>query len=951
MSRERRRVSMAGICLGSLLALVVNLAAPDALAAEGSLLRGIDGLEQRALDDPAVLRSRAVAVDFELLRGLAEKGNLIDLGLFDDLDLAVRFERVEKVTADSTSYVGRVEGDLDSRVVLVEGGGQLVGSVARGEDRFRIRWVPGGYHLAEEVDVAAYPSEYHLHDLQPSFVEELGPQLVLEDSGARFDVLVVYTPSAASGAGGIKAMENLIALGISETNVAFGDSAMIPQLRLVHTEQVSYSESGDIQTDVNRLQNPSDGHMDNVHALRNQYGADLVKLVVENGAGFCGIAFDIMAGSNNTAFENKAFCVTARGCISPNYSFGHELGHLMGSNHAPDDPTGTGAFSYSFGYKDPGRNFRTIMAYDCPGGSCPRVLRWSNPNLTLNGLVTGTSTQNNALSIDNVRGVIANFRQEIASNTPPVVNITAPANGATVAQGSSVTFSGTASDAQDGNIAGSLAWTSSLNGAIGSGASFSTSSLALGSHTITASVTDSGGLSGSAQISLNVGCGDSTAPTVAITSPANGASVSGTVAINASASDNVGVTQVRFFIDGAQVGTDSSAPYSYSWNTAAATAGGHTLQARAFDACGNQGSSAVINVTVVGVPDIAVYNNATGAGVPRNSSVSIGSTTPGVPTSLRFQIRNEGNGSLVINNPAALVSGACFSLIETPVTPIAPAGTSYFRVRLQCSTPGSYSGLVSISSNDPDENPYNFTVTGTVTAPPAPDINVLKNADGSNVPQGSSVNIGTTVAGTPTSLRFQIVNSGNAALNLSNAASLVSGACFSQIETPVTPVPVGGISYFRVRLQCSTPGSYAGTVSIVSDDPDESPYSFTVTGTVTPAAAPDISVLKNSDGSAVPQGSSVNIGTTPAGTPTSLRFQIVNSGNAALNLSNAASLVSGTCFSQIETPVTPVPVGGTSFFRVRLQCSTPGSYAGTVSILSDDPDESPYSFTVTGTVQ
>ena len=95
-------------------------------------------------------------------------------------------------------------------------------------------------------------------------------------------------------------------------------------------------------------------------------------------------------------------------------------------------------------------------------------------------------------------------------NTAPVVTITAPANGSSFAQGASITFTGTANDAEDGNIATSLTWTSSINGTIGSGASFSTSSLSAGNHTITASVTDSGGLPGSAQITLTVTSGSTT---------------------------------------------------------------------------------------------------------------------------------------------------------------------------------------------------------------------------------------------------------------------------------------------------------------------------------------------------------------------------------------------------------------------------------------------------------
>ena len=89
-------------------------------------------------------------------------------------------------------------------------------------------------------------------------------------------------------------------------------------------------------------------------------------------------------------------------------------------------------------------------------------------------------------------------------NTAPTASISAPSNGSNFTVGTSVTFSGSANDAEDGNISGSLSWTSSLDGSIGSGASFNTSSLSVGSHTITASVTDSGGLSDSDSISVTI---------------------------------------------------------------------------------------------------------------------------------------------------------------------------------------------------------------------------------------------------------------------------------------------------------------------------------------------------------------------------------------------------------------------------------------------------------------
>ena len=89
------------------------------------------------------------------------------------------------------------------------------------------------------------------------------------------------------------------------------------------------------------------------------------------------------------------------------------------------------------------------------------------------------------------------------TNTPPTVAISSPANGTSFASGTSISYSGSALDAEDGDLTTSLAWTSNLVASIGTGSSFS-AVLGSGTHTITASVTDSGGLSGSASITITV---------------------------------------------------------------------------------------------------------------------------------------------------------------------------------------------------------------------------------------------------------------------------------------------------------------------------------------------------------------------------------------------------------------------------------------------------------------
>src|SRR5207244_2633247 len=92
---------------------------------------------------------------------------------------------------------------------------------------------------------------------------------------------------------------------------------------------------------------------------------------------------------------------------------------------------------------------------------------------------------------------------------------------------------------------------------------------------------------------------DTQPPTVSISAPASGATVSAT------ATDNVGVVGVQFKLDGVNLGAEStSAPYSVSWNTTSASNGSHSLTAVARDAAGNIGTSSAVGVTVSNDPPV-----------------------------------------------------------------------------------------------------------------------------------------------------------------------------------------------------------------------------------------------------------------------------------------------------------------------------------------------------------
>ncbi len=125
---------------------------------------------------------------------------------------------------------------------------------------------------------------------------------------------------------------------------------------------------------------------------------------------------------------------------------------------------------------------------------------------------------------------------------------------------------------------------------------------------------------------------DSTAPFVAMTAPASGASVSGSTAVSASASDGVGVVGVQFQLDGANLGAEASqSPYAATWNTTSAAAGAHALSAVARDAAGNKGTASIpVTVNNYAPPPDAAPPTATiispGAGTTVSGTVSASAT-------------------------------------------------------------------------------------------------------------------------------------------------------------------------------------------------------------------------------------------------------------------------------------------------------------------------------------
>jgi hypothetical protein len=130
-------------------------------------------------------------------------------------------------------------------------------------------------------------------------------------------------------------------------------------------------------------------------------------------------------------------------------------------------------------------------------------------------------------------------------------------------------------------------------------------------------------------IAFSVTLPDTTAPTVNVTAPANGATVAGLVTVSATANDNVGVVGVQFLLNNSPVGAeDTSTPYSISWNSASVINGNYQLSARARDAAGNTTTATPVNVVVSNSSTglIAAYNFNEGSGTTITDRAGLGHT-------------------------------------------------------------------------------------------------------------------------------------------------------------------------------------------------------------------------------------------------------------------------------------------------------------------------------------
>lgn len=409
-----------------------------------------------------IIRKRAVTLDLAPLRDSASRLPLVKhprprmapktvppgaapepsiaLDLFPGLSL--EFTPGEKKASRDGRYTAlsgtvAAPGGVTGEATLVFNGGVVIGNIRLGDGRqIQLRVDSNGAPVAEEVDTEAFDPPMESIDVYDEAAGDAIPSTagdVALDAATNLDVMVVYTAAARAAAGGTAAMEALITLAVDETNQAYANSGVTQRLTLVHTAEVSYTEhtgrsagcggsacTSPFQTALYDLRDTSDGTMDNIHELRDNFGADMVSLFIE-ADNVCGIAFRM--ATESSTFATSAFSVVDPACAAGNFSFAHELGHNQGLRHDRYvESGGTQVAPYAYGYVDTVNRFRTVMAYTnkCAdlGFTCPRVQYFSNPNVNYTGAPTGVAVGSpqaayNALVLDDTADTAANWRQSV----------------------------------------------------------------------------------------------------------------------------------------------------------------------------------------------------------------------------------------------------------------------------------------------------------------------------------------------------------------------------------------------------------------------------------------------------------------------------------------------------------------------------------------------------------
>lgn len=336
------------------------------------------------------------------------------------------------------------------------------------------------------------------------------------------DVMTLYTRDHLVSASAEASAQSFIATAIANANLIFARSQVPTEYRLVHMGPLPPSslvldltpetQGNDDNKAITAALEWMNGQPPELISLRNAYGADMVALfippVIDTQKDRCGRAnlpLNI-AGSERIRrisgltepFDQRAFIALEMGCGQTDYTYAHEHGHNFSMSH---EGTDSGLiYPYASGHiLNPGEKSSVATVMGCvltgtsaPDGVCKRIPHFSNPDVCYDDLPTGTAADANNAQVARLRSPMYASMRPTITNATPSLTITAPADGTVIAAGQTVTLTATASDPGNPNLTSSIQWTSNLQPFNAQGSPVAATLHAVGTHVLTAAVTDSG---------------------------------------------------------------------------------------------------------------------------------------------------------------------------------------------------------------------------------------------------------------------------------------------------------------------------------------------------------------------------------------------------------------------------------------------------------------------------
>lgn len=269
------------------------------------------------------------------------------------------------------------------------------------------------------------------------------PPRAASETPVVIDMVVGYTPRAEWAMGGTDGILNRIALAESAINRAFADSGVRASVDVVATYPAAYFSDETARVVYEKLSNPREPELGAYAAqLREQYGADLVGLIVQVPYG-TSTGWGSLPRPPSAKTDHQAYSVTDVHSVVDWYNFGHEVGHNLGLRHdrtTLDQQTNGLDYRpylttpYSTGYVTPNKRFHTLMAYSSAcGQSCSAVNQYSNTINTWWGQPLGDAYNNNTLVAQQTTPIVAAYRNPTLPRLRHALTLTAyPTDDGTV---------------------------------------------------------------------------------------------------------------------------------------------------------------------------------------------------------------------------------------------------------------------------------------------------------------------------------------------------------------------------------------------------------------------------------------------------------------------------------------------------------------------------------------